>query len=492
LRKRYGRDKTFAVPILANAALAGQVPWNEVSRLPFELACLPQSWYRFLQLPVVSYAIPALVAVGQAIHHARKPANPLTRWLRTVAIEPSLRVLGRIQPASGGYLEAVPLTSFVAMSLASCGRAEHPVTKKCIEFIKNSMRADASWPIDTNLATWNTTLALNALGGAAGKTGLAPGEHTAAIEWVLSCQNTAPHPFTGAAPGGWGWSDLSGAVPDADDTPGALLALRSYCDLPERDAAVAQAAGVAATHGVRWLLDLQNRDGGWPTFCRGWGKLPFDRSGTDLTAHALRALHVWRQVLPQEIDLAAERGWSYLARYQNADGSWTPLWFGNQYHPQEENPIYGTSKCLLAYRDCARMKTQPAQTALDWLIGEQNDDGGWGGDGSASSMEETSLATEAVIAAAAESMRSEIAESAWSGVNWLISAIECDQHRRASPIGLYFAKLWYYESTYPLAFTASALRAAKSSLLPLDAERCVRNQSDATHSQARGCEFGNR
>ena len=22
-----------------------------------------------------------------------------------------------------------------------------------------------------------------------------------------------------------------------------------------------------------WLLKLQNRDGGWPTFCRGWGKL---------------------------------------------------------------------------------------------------------------------------------------------------------------------------------------------------------------------------
>ena len=23
----------------------------------------------------------------------------------------------------------------------------------------------------------------------------------------------------------------------------------------------------------------------WPTFCRGWGRLPFDRSGSDLTAH---------------------------------------------------------------------------------------------------------------------------------------------------------------------------------------------------------------
>ena len=33
------------------------------------------------------------------------------------------------------------------------------------------------------------------------------------------------HPLTGAEPGGWGWTDLSGAVPDADDTAAALLAL---------------------------------------------------------------------------------------------------------------------------------------------------------------------------------------------------------------------------------------------------------------------------
>ena len=72
---------------------------------------------------------------------------------------------------------------------------------------------------------------------------------------------------------------MSGAVPDADDTPGALLALH----------ALGGEDGDAARAGVRWLLGLQNRDGGIPTFCRGWGQLPFDRSSPDLTAHALRA-----------------------------------------------------------------------------------------------------------------------------------------------------------------------------------------------------------
>ena len=86
LRRRYGSDKTFAVPILTNCALAGLVPWSEVSPLPFELACLPQNWFRFLRLPVVSYAIPALVAIGQARYFHKKPWNPITRLLRKAAV----------------------------------------------------------------------------------------------------------------------------------------------------------------------------------------------------------------------------------------------------------------------------------------------------------------------------------------------------------------------------------------------------------------------
>ena len=71
VRQRYGKDRTFAVPILTMCAMAGLVPWSEVPRLPFELACLPQSWYRFARLPVVSYALPALIAIGQVRHHHR-------------------------------------------------------------------------------------------------------------------------------------------------------------------------------------------------------------------------------------------------------------------------------------------------------------------------------------------------------------------------------------------------------------------------------------
>src|SRR5438874_1573460 len=69
------------------------------------------------------------------------------------------------QPSSGGYLEATPLTSFVTLSLAACGLADHAVAREGVRFLVNGVRPDGSWAIDSNLATWVTTLAINALAG---------------------------------------------------------------------------------------------------------------------------------------------------------------------------------------------------------------------------------------------------------------------------------------------------------------------------------------
>ena len=478
LRRRYGKDKTFAVPILANCALAGLVRWDEVSPLPFELACLPRAVLRFARLPVVSYAIPALVAIGQARYFHRKPSNPITRLVRRLAVGGSLKTLGRMQPASGGYLEAAPLTSFVVMGLAGTGRGDHPVVRRGVEFLVASVRPDGSWPIDTNLATWTTTLAINALATCAqGKGGQAAHgtrqfsfeETPGCLDWLLECQHRQVHPFTDAAPGGWGWTDLSGAVPDADDTSGALLALAALRKSSwEADFRRIDAAAVA---GVRWLLELQNTDGGWPTFCRGWGKLPFDRSGTDLTAHAVRALSVWRQLpaartvteLASRIDAAVRRGLEFLARRQRPDGSWVPLWFGNQHRRGEENPVYGTARVLLAYRDLRLLDSGPARRGLGWLAANSNSDGGWGSgpagrsDSRAeevSSVEETAVATEAMISAENDPSLQPLAIK---GLRWLVEAVRSGRHRETAPIGFYFAKLWYHERLYPLVFTVSTL-----------------------------------
>jgi squalene-hopene/tetraprenyl-beta-curcumene cyclase len=151
---------------------------------------------------------------------------------------------------------------------------------------------------------------------------------------------------------------------------------------------------------------------------------------------------------------AVRSGFRYLASKQRPNGCWVPLWFGNQHDPHEENPVYGTAKVLLAYRDWQRLETEPAQRAIAWLCQAQNADGGWGGDGQHSSVEETALAVEA-LAGVQRDDRSEPALD--GGLRWLVKAVETNRHRDASPIGFYFAKLWYYENLYPLLFTLAAL-----------------------------------
>ena len=558
---RYGKDKTFSVPILTHCALAGLVPWAKVPRLPFELACIPARWYAAAKFPVVSYALPALIAIGQVRHFHGPTWNPITRALRWLARDRSLQVLEKIQPPNGGFLEAAPLTSFVCMSLASMGLIDHPVVQRGIDFLIKSVRPDGSWPIDTNLATWVTTLAVNALGE-----DLPDEARPPILKWLLDQQYQVTHPYTNAAPGGWAWTDLPGGVPDADDTPGAILAVARLGE-PQRASDVSRGSTWSAErrestassgpltpalsptveslpmsepivgergqssepvcegdsvpssqlggslalqecldrmdNAIRWLINLQNRDGGFPTFCRGWGTLPFDRSSPDITAHCLRAIHAWLQPPKPEEDpdlmwacglddlqhQALEAIWqgeAFLSKVQRPDGAWLPLWFGNQHVRNEENPVYGTSRVLRAFSDQAT--TDPgawsisAQRGVDWLYSVQNPDGGWGGDvGAPSTVEETALALDALLDAPQtltpspspspkgrgepespplNAQRSTLNDPLSRGVEWLIARVEDGTWTTPSPIGFYFAKLWYYETLYPVVWTVAALRKA--------------------------------
>ncbi len=449
----YGKDRTFSVPITMMLALSGRLGpdgWQRVRPLPFEFATLPRGFFGALRLPVVSYALPALIAIGQVIHARSGRFNPL----RSLTRERTLDVLTTLQPANGGFLEATPLTSFVTMSLAGMGRADHVVARRGAEFLGQSVRPDGSWPIDTNLATWVTTLSVKALSHRSADSlvredhSLDQAQRDTLRAWLLGQQYRGEHPYTGAAPGGWAWTDLPGGVPDADDTAGALLALHELGE-PDRETIAAAAAG------ANWLLGLQNRDGGIPTFCRGWGALPFDRSTPELTAHALRAWRVWLADFPPEladrVRAASRRGVAYLVSSQRADGAWLPLWFGHEAAPQQENPVYGTAQVVLGLGDDSAVEPS-RQRGREFLRRQQNPDGGWGGAlGTPSSMEETALA----LAALGDELP--VTEATQRGAAWLVNAVEVGAWREPAPIGLYFARLWYFERLYPLVFAVSAL-----------------------------------
>jgi len=314
------------------------------------------------------------------------------------------------------------------------------------------------------LSTWVTTLSVNALAANSDMTRYLPEPQRARIrDWLLDQQYNRVHPYTLADPGGWAWTDLPGGVPDADDTSGALLALRNLGFKNEQTKPAAAAA-------VKWLLGIQNRDGGVPTFCRGWGTLPFDRSGPDITAHALRGVSSWLGDLPDQTRARAkqfvEDGINYLGRTQRKDGSWLPLWFGNERAGSEENATYGTSRVLIALAELKEhsfsIDAGMIAAATGWILSAQNSDRGWGGAPSVpSSIEETALATEALLASASSAVDPESVESAITGaVERLIKHTNEGRVCEPSPIGFYFAKLWYYERLYPLIFAVAALERA--------------------------------
>ncbi len=493
---RYGKDKTFSVPILMLCAICGTLgdhdtAWRRVLPLPFELAALPRAWFGAIGLPVVSYALPALIAIGYArlYHQPLAWWNPL-RWLRASLWSRISPMLKTLQPSTGGYLEATPLTSFVTMALASADEKHHPCVTAAVEFILNSCRPDGSWPIDTNLATWGTTLSTKALVGSSPirsssfslpasssvqpetdklKFELPTTELQAARDWLLSQQYRVVHPFTNAAPGGWAWTDLPGGVPDADDTSGAIIALHHLSPTPEQRAAILPQIEA----GITWLLDLQNRDGGIPTFCRGWGTLPFDRSTPEITSHVLWAVACWQAevslALQSRLRSAQTHALAYLERKQLSDGSWYPLWFGNEHTSNEENPVHGTAMVLLGVAHLPELTPAIQEMllrAVKFLLAAQHSDGGWGGaSGIEASLEETANSVSAIsewlLRNEASPLAAPVRMAVAAGAAWLVQHTAQGTEFPGSPIGLYFARLWYHERLYPIIWALGALQKAE-------------------------------
>ena len=452
----YKTDYTFSVPILTMCALCG-IPsgdsFRKIPQLPFEPALLPRSLYKVFKLSVVSYAIPALIAVGIAIYTHKQKKNPITSWFRKKAIAPALRLLRALMPDSGGFLEAIPLTAFVSISLIASGHGKLEVVEKGIRFLLNTQREDGSWPIDVDLSTWVTTLSVKALKNVPEDL-WNENDHKKITSHLLGQQYAEVHPFNGAMPGGWGWTNHSGSVPDGDDTPGAIIALLLLNrHQPEKVKAV-------VLSGCNWLLNLRNSDGGFPTFVRGWGKLPFDQSCADLTGHGILALSMTLEYYKGSLDNAPvhryekviAKGTEYLLTNQRPNGALLPLWFGNQYAESHHNPVYGTARVLTYLNDMTGLSVLSGHILekLDIIVKKgqaylrkaQNADGSWGGDtGVTGTIEETSLALSALAGTGHD-------KECKKALVWLDQQYQL-HGLPSSPIGLYFASLWYDEELYP-------------------------------------------
>ena len=221
---------------------------------------------------------------------------------------------------------------------------------------------------------WDTAIAINALAEA----GLAPDSPTMvnAARWIVGKEVRRRGDWSvkrpNLEPGGWYFEFANEFYPDIDDTAMVLMALAKCADLPGRRDAMQR--------GLNWLMGMQGADGGWASFDVDNNRavfncIPFadhnamlDPSTSDITA---RILEMFSFLGVGMDDPCAMRAIEFMRREQEPDGSWYGRWGVNY--------VYGTWQAI---RGLTRIGIDPAdpmvRRAAQWLIGVQNDDGGWG------------------------------------------------------------------------------------------------------------------
>ena len=181
-------------------------------------------------------------------------------------------------------------------------------------------------------------------------------------------------------PGGWAFQYANAHYPDVDDTAVVAMAMDRVQNLSgakDFDASLARAK--------EWILGMQSANGAWGAFDADnefyyLNNIPFADHGAlldppteDVTARCLSMLAQFGETAANSE--AVKRAIDYLRRTQLAEGSWYGRW-GMNY-------IYGTWSVLCALNAAGVDHAAPEmRKAANWLIAIQNDDGGWGEDGS--------------------------------------------------------------------------------------------------------------
>jgi squalene-hopene/tetraprenyl-beta-curcumene cyclase len=181
-------------------------------------------------------------------------------------------------------------------------------------------------------------------------------------------------------PGGWAFQYANAHYPDVDDTAVVAMAMDRLQNLSGR-----KDYATSLARASEWILGMQSANGAWGAFDADnefyyLNNIPFADHGAlldppteDVTARCVSMLAQLGETAAS--GTAERRGIDYLRRTQLADGSWYGRW-GMNY-------IYGTWSVLCALNAAGVDHAAPEmRKARDWLIAIQNDDGGWGEDGS--------------------------------------------------------------------------------------------------------------
>jgi squalene-hopene/tetraprenyl-beta-curcumene cyclase len=262
-------------------------------------------------------------------------------------------------------------------------------------------------------------------------------------------------------PGGWFFEYRNDFYPDTDDTAMVLMGLSrtGRAERPEYRPAVDRA--------VRWLVGMQNQDGGWAAFDRDINrevltKVPFadhnamlDPSCPDITARVLEALSYFGfgSDHPRVV-----RALAFLRKSQDARGCWPGRWGVNY--------LYGTWQVLAGLGRIGLDRRDPmVRRAVDWLTQVQHPSGAWGescrsyddptwaGKGEPTASQ-TAWAILGLLAAGEAS-----SDAVRQGVGWLMATQRPDGGWHEAPFtGTGFPKVFYLKyHLYSLYFPLMAL-----------------------------------
>ena len=418
-------------------ACLGQISWNAVPSIPPEMVWMPKwfyfhlnkmsAWSRTMLLPLAivtvlrptrqldaQQGIDELFVSQQARHRLKMRADvPAfwraffgsvdwimkrvhdvfgTRWRRRAieqAFNWSATRMGQEMPAPTSGLGAIfPPMVYIQVVMQALGMSRgEPMVKRAERELDEFMIEEGNrirlQPCFSPV--WDTGIALYALADC-GLDATNPMAE-AAGDWLRSKEvrhrgdwavNVAP----GTEPGGWVFEYANAWYPDVDDTAMVAMSLRR----------IGGPANIAAAErGVRWILAMQNDDGGWAAFDKTKDRpiyefVPFadhnaiqDPSCPDITGRVLECLswHGLRLDHP-----AIRRAVQYIETKQEREGCFFGRW-GVNYIYGTWQAVIGPIRCGVS-RDAAWIKRAGA-----WVKSVQKADGSFGE--SANSYENPSL-----------------------------------------------------------------------------------------------------
>ena len=283
------------------------------------------------------------------------------------------------QEADGSWGGIQPPWVYSLIALYQLGYSlDDPVLRRGLAgFDSFAIEDDETWRLQACVSpVWDTCLTLNALHEA----GLDRDDPMVvkAADWLVVRQIRTPGDWSvqvpDQEPGGWAFEFHNETYPDTDDAAEILIAIsQAGTNLgAERDRAIER--------GMRWLLSMQSKNGGWGSFDKDntsilATKLPFfdfgetiDPPTVDVTAHILEAIGI----LDWKVDNnAVKSAVDYIWSEQEDDGPWFGRWGVNY--------LYGTAAVLPALEAIGHdMNDARVQKAADWVETRQNADGGWG------------------------------------------------------------------------------------------------------------------